>query len=345
MTTGTPRYEPTPRKLADLRRRGEVPRSRELSGALVLLVGFLFIWFTLDHLAETLKENFTLVFEAIRNGSGSPLVIAQMCIFRSAAALTPIIILVFAVGVTVSFLQVGPLMSLRAVFPKPSVFDPRTRFLRLFSGWPLLELLVAILKLSVVGCIVWITLKDGMRIVLDSMRSDLQLSMISISKLAVVLWIRVMAALLIFAVGDFFYRRYRFRKEQRMTREELVREHREIYGDPLVRERRERVYRDIIVHATLEDTAKALVVVHGETQVAVALRYQLEGHDGKAPEISAKGESIMARRMLHTATLYSVPTIPDFRLATTLYRIDTGSEIPRYLYPEVAAALKSVGIA
>jgi len=345
MANETSRYEPTARKLADLRRRGEVPRSRELSSALVLLVGLLSIWFTLDQLAETLKENFTLVFDAIRNGAGSPFVVVQTCVFRSAFALTPVIILVFAVAVAASFLQVGPLFSLQAVFSRPSIFDPRTRLLRLFSGWQLLELLVAILKLAVVGCIVWVTLKDGMRALLDSMRGDLQSSMIGIGKLTVVLWVRVTVALLTFAIGDFFYQRYRFRKERHMTREEVVREQREIYGDPLVKERRQRLYREVVAHATLEETAKALVVVHGENHVAVALRYRLEAHDGPAPKIVAKGESVMAQRMLYTATSYSVPMVPDYRLAMTLYQLDIGREIPRHLYPEVAAALKSVGIA
>jgi flagellar biosynthetic protein FlhB len=342
MATETPRYEPTPRKLAEIRRHGGVPRSRELSGALVLLIGLLFLWFAFDPLIAALKENFTLVFAAIENDSSSPLAVMQTCVFRCAFVLAPFIVLVFAVGFAASLLQVGPMFSPQAIFPRPSVFDPMSRLSRLFSGWQALEFLLALLKLSVVGWIVWITLEDGMRGVLDSMRSGLQSSMISIGKLTVALWFRIMVALLIFAVGDLFYQRYRFRQSQKMTHEELLREQREIYGDPLVRQRRGRIYREVVAHATLEETAKATVVIHGESQVAVALRYRPDDHEGRAPEIIAKGASVLAQRILHTATLYSIPTVPDSRLTMALYQLEVGREIPRDLYTEVAAALRSV---
>lgn len=345
MTTETPRYEPTPRKLADIRSRGEVPRSRELSSVSVLLIGLLFLWYALERLIGTLKENFTLVFTAIRNASGSSVEVARLCVVRSAFCIVPFIVLVFVVGFCTSFLQDRPLFSLRTVFSRSSASHPLSRLSRLFSGWHVLDLFVALVKLSVVACIVWVTLEDGVRGVLDSMRSGLQSSMINIGKLAVVLWFRIIIVLLIFAIGDFFYQRYRFRQHRKMTRDELLREQREIYGDPLVRQRRSRIYRAVHAHTDLEETARATIVVYGGTQIAVALHYKRDAQPGRAPEILAKGRNVLAQRMLYTAARYTVPTALDFRLAMSLYKLEIGKEVPPDLYPEVAARLKSVGAA
>ncbi|MBN1655418.1 MAG: EscU/YscU/HrcU family type III secretion system export apparatus switch protein [Deltaproteobacteria bacterium] len=339
MATGNARYEPTPRKLADIRRRGEVPQSRELNSAVVLVSGLLVLWISGDRLVDVLRRNFASVYSAIQTGDATALQVLQSSAFRTASVLLSFFVLLFVVGFFTCFFQVGPLFSLHAVSPQASRIEPAKRLSRLFSGWFVIDVAMITLKLASVACVFWLTLKHEARGLFGLMRSDLQSSMIAFAGLVFDLCVRVAVALAVIGVIDFFYQRYRFRQSQKMTREEVAREQREIYGDPLVRQRRNRMYQEVVEYATLEETANATALVYSSTRFAVALRYRPDDAGWKAPKLAAKGEKALAQRMIHTAILSAIPAVEDLRLTMALYRLETGKEIPQALYPEVAAVI------
>jgi flagellar biosynthesis protein FlhB len=335
-------YEPTAKKLSDARRRGEVPQSREVTRALVLLIGIFSLWFTGDALVERLKQNFVLIDEAIQNGAGSSLDVVRRCFFQSAAALMPFLASIFVVGFLASFLQVGPLFTVKAISPRASSLDPAKRLQRVFSGWKLVDLAFAFAKLVAIGCVAWITIKSDLRGILSLLQGDAQRSLTMTAKLVVDCCVRVGGVLFLFAVADFFYQRYRFRQSQKMTREEVLREQKETYGDPLIRQHRGRTYQEIIDHATLEQTARATVVVVSAAQHAVALRYEPDAEGRQAPRVIAKGEKGLAQRMMHVALIQDIPTVQNGALVEAMYRLDVGKEIPERYYEEVVLVLQAV---
>jgi flagellar biosynthesis protein FlhB len=335
-------YEPTAKKLSDARRRGEVPQSREVSRSLVLFIGVFSLWFTGGALLERLKQNFVLINAAIQNGARSPLEVVRSCVFQSAAALMPFLASIFVVGFLASFLQVGPLFTVKAISPRASSIDPAKGFQRVFSGWKLADLVIAIAKLVAVGCVAWMAITSDLRGLLSLLQGDAQRSLTMTAKLVTDCCVRIGGVLFLFAVVDFFYQRYRFRKSQKMTREELLREQKETYGDPLIRQHRGRTYQEIIDHATLEQTARATVVVVSAAQHAVALRYEPDAEGRQAPKVIAKGEKGLAQRMMHVALIQDIPTAQNGSLVEALYRLDVGKEIPETYYEEVALVLQGV---
>lgn len=128
-----------------------------------------------------------------------------------------------------------------------------------------------------------------------------------------------------------------------MTTEEVKREHREAEGEPQAKRERQRVHREIVEHGILEEVRRADVLVVNPTHVAVALRYEEEEGEGEdaAPEILAKGQDHLAKRMIEAAREAGVPVMRDVPLARSLFELEVGVEIPETLYEAAAAVLSA----
>jgi len=141
-------------------------------------------------------------------------------------------------------------------------------------------------------------------------------------------------------VLDVLYQRWRFRQDQKMTKDEVKREHKESEGDPHSRQERERLHREILSQATLDQVRKADVLVVNPTHLAIALKYDEES-DQEAPEVLVKGQDELARRMIDAAREAGVPVLRDLPLAHALWELEEGDEIPETLYEAVAAVLRA----
>ena len=153
------------------------------------------------------------------------------------------------------------------------------------------------------------------------------------------LW-RVALALVALGALDLAYQRWRFLRDQRMTREEVEREHKEDEGDPHAKQERARLRKEIVEHGVLEAVRRADVLVVNPTHYAVALQYDDAAGD-EAPEVIAKGQDHLARRMIDAAREAGVPVMRDVPLAHALYDLELGDLIPEPLYDAVAAVLQA----
>jgi flagellar biosynthesis protein FlhB len=182
------------------------------------------------------------------------------------------------------------------------------------------------------------TLRDGARGVAGLTARDAHAALTGTGSLVATLMIRVGSAMAGIAVLDVIYQRWRYRRDQRMTKEEVKREHKEAEGDPHQKRERERLHREILAHDTLEAVRRADVLVVNPTHLAVALRYDEEG-ELDAPEIVAKGGEELAARMIRAAEEANVPVMRDVPLARALFELEVGDEIPEPLYEAVAILL------
>ncbi|MFW6051631.1 MAG: EscU/YscU/HrcU family type III secretion system export apparatus switch protein [Myxococcota bacterium] len=331
--------EPTPKKLREARRRGEVPRSRELgTAAVVLSATAVLVWlgpFALDRLLRI----FDLAFAAAGGAGPSPPAALGQAARLGAGALLPLLLVVASTAGLVAYLQVGPLFTVRPLAPRFERIDPVKGLRRLFSQRQLVELLKTLAKMGVVGVVAWVTLRDGLRgvVALSGAPADRVLS--AGGALVSSLLLRVGLTMGGIAVLDVIYQRWRHRRDQRMTRHEVKREHRETEGDPHAKQHRERMHREVVEHAVLEEVRQADVLVVNPTHLAVALRYDEDEHE--APQVRAKGQDALARRMIEAAEQAGVPVMRDVPLARTLYELELGDEIPPELYEAVAAVLQA----
>ncbi len=327
----------TPKKLRDARKRGEVARSRDLASAgIFLAVGGALIAAGANSL-QSLRTMTLTTFRAVERLEHEGML--QVAAKLGVDAALPIVLAALLAGTLASFLQVGGLLTFDPIKPKLERLDPVKGFKNLFSQKQLVELVKTILKILIVGFVVWQVLRDGVRGIASLAGRDASSTLAVAGTLVTTLLVRVGGAMLAVAVIDIFYQRWRFRQDQKMTKDEVKREYKESEGDPHAKQQRERLHREIIEHNTVESVRNADVLVVNPTHVAVALRYDAEEHD--APEVVARGQEHLARRMIEAAHQAGVPVMRDVPLARSLFALEVGETIPEPLFEAVAAVLKA----
>jgi flagellar biosynthetic protein FlhB len=153
--------------------------------------------------------------------------------------------------------------------------------------------------------------------------------------------IRIGLVLLILAIIDYAYQRWRNERQLKMTKQEVKDEMRRMEGDPQIKQRR----RQIAMHAARErmkkDVPTADVVVTNPTEFAVALKYDAAAMH--APRVVAKGQGLMAQRIREIAIAHGVPILERKPLARALFKLcEVGQEIPEDFYSAVAEILAYV---
>ncbi|MBO6935650.1 MAG: type III secretion system export apparatus subunit SctU [Deltaproteobacteria bacterium] len=330
--------EPTPKRLREARRKGQVPKSRELgTAAVVLATGGALVATGEGALAE-LRALFSLTFGAVESGT-APLSVLDAGLATASALIVPVLLAAMVAGTMASFLQVGPLLTMEPVKPQLKRLDVIQGIKNLFTRRQLMELLKTLLKMAIVGYVLWQVLRDGVRGIVGLAGRDAVAALEGTGSVVTSLLFRVGGAVLGIAILDVFYQRWQHRRDQRMTKDEVKREYKDAEGDPHAKQERERVHREIVEHDAVEQVRDADVLVVNPTHLAVALRYDEDA--AEAPMVLAKGQEHLAQRMIQAAKESGVPIMRDVPLARALFELERGDEIPETLYEAVAAVLRA----
>lgn len=336
--SGEKTEEPTAQKLRKARERGEVPKSRELGTAAVLLATGGALLGTSEHALATLRAALsTFLQNAPSMQAGQPAL--ELGLGFGLDVLVPILLAALLAGTVTGYLQVGGLLTVHPLLPKLERIDPVRGAKNLFNQRRLVELLKTLLMMGVVGYVAFGVLRDGVRGVSGLAARDASAALSATGHLASSLLFRVAGAVLGLAILDVLYQRWRHRRDQRMSKDEVKREYKESEGDPHAKSQRERLHRELVEHDTVESVRSADVVVVNPTHVAVALRYDDETMD--APEVVARGQEHLAQRMIAAAHESGVPVMRDVPLARALHRLELGEQVPERLFEAVAAVLKA----
>ena len=263
-----------------------------------------------------------------------------------AVAALPILVVGAVAAAVITFLQVGPLVSAEAFAFRWDRLDPIAGTRRLASPSRAVDLLKALALLVSVGLVTGWTLRDELRGIFGlaaqagAASGGINPAPAIATALAIVakqVFVRVGLALLGIGLLDLLYQRWKFAHDQRMSKDEVKREHKDAEGDAHQKHERKRAHRELLEHQTLEAVRDADALIVNPTHVAVALHYDRDGEG--APEVVAKGVEHLARRMKEAARRAGVPILRDVPLARTLYGLEIGDEIPEALYDAVAAVL------
>jgi flagellar biosynthetic protein FlhB len=329
--------EPTPRKLARLRALGQVARSRDFVAGVVWMCVAAFATLFGGGVVEQGLAMMRLVFSPASLAT-APVSVLKACVDMATSATLPLLVVTAGVAATTGFVTIGPVWSTSAVAIKPERIDPVAGLRQLFSKRRSIELVLAVLKLVIVGAVAYHTLRSALHGVLGLVGRAPATLAAAMGDVVSTLALRVGVVMVGLGVLDILIQRWSFRVEQRMTKGELKREHREVEGDPHHKRERERLHREIVNHAVLEEVRRADVLIVNPTHFAVALRYDRD--DGEsAPEVLAKGQDGLAARMIQAAEEAGVPVMRDVPLAHALYELSVGDEIPAALYEAVAIVL------
>jgi flagellar biosynthesis protein FlhB len=335
--------EPTSKKLDDARRKGQVWKSRDLTGSLVFMAGFFIIAVTFPFFYNHGREVLFTAFASVQQNDLSTERIAANIyqgLWLVVLLTIPAAVGGALVGGLADFVQVGALFTLDPLMPKLEKLNPIEGAKNLFSKKQLVELLKSTVKLAVTGYIAYGVISGELRLVVTTARGTPDLILMAAGAILYKLTTRIAMVFMLFAIFDLWWQHRVYMKDMMMTKDEVKREYKESEGDPHHKARRREMHQEILEGAAMEDVADADVVVTNPDHYAVALKYD-QVHDG-APRVVAKGVEGRAQQIKQIARDAGVLEVHDVPLAHALYEIELGAEVPEALFDAVAEVLNFV---
>jgi len=335
---------PTPRRLSEARQHGQIARSADLNAALGLLGGLLCLrWFgpgLVSSLISFLREN---LGERDPQAVGhidlvSVMVSILMTVLTSVG---PILIGLVVVALIANLMQVGWLFTWDPLTPKLNKLNPMNGFGRLFSSRSVVQLAINLVKLFVIGGVAYSAIHGrGGQIMAAFDMEDGEL-LVMIATLLFDVGIRMALAMLLIAMIDYIWQKWRHVRDLRMTKQDVKEEMRRMEGDPIIKQRRRRMQLAATLQKIRSTVPKADVVVTNPTHFAVAIGYDAESMG--APRVLAKGQDYIAMKIREIAALHRIPIIERKPLAQALYKqVEVGEEIPEQFYKAIAEILAYV---
>ena len=211
--------------------------------------------------------------------------------------------------------------------PKFDKLSPIKGFQNLFSIRSLVKFAMSLSKVFVVLLVASIVIYLDMEKILGLAYLPTEQMVAAGASLVYWLGLKIAAVLIIIAILDFAYQKWQFTEDQKMTKEEVKEEMKRMEGDPLVKQRRAKVARQLAMQRMGQAVPNADVVVTNPTHFSIALKYD---DSMAAPKVVAKGADMMAMRIRQLAIANDVPIVERPPLARALYRhVEVGQEIPR----------------
>ncbi|MEO8224029.1 MAG: flagellar biosynthesis protein FlhB [Gammaproteobacteria bacterium] len=334
----------TAKRLDEARQKGQIPRSRELSMASVLMTGALVLYANGAQLGSNLKDMMRHAFTWDRAALDDPGYMTEalgQAVFAALNAVTPLLASL-AVAAFFGTIAIGGWI----FSPAPMAFkfdrlDPIAGIGRMFSLNSLVEVLKALAKASLIVVAAVALLMGSMDRLLGLSDQPLVEAMGSALSLTLLTLAICSGALLLIAAVDAPYQLWSHARKMRMTRQEIQDEMKESEGRPEVRSRVRQLQQEVARRRMLERVPTADVVITNPTHFAVALRY--DEARMRAPVVLAKGADETAARIRAIATENKVALFESPLLARALYwTTDLGQEVPSQLYLAVAQVLTYV---
>jgi flagellar biosynthetic protein FlhB len=341
--SGEKTEEPSQKKLDDSRKKGQVWKSKDLTGVGVLVVGLAAVKGSWDLMEHELSSLFMFSFEHLAHSDDLAVSTGQLMYLGLRALLVstlPVLGGTMAIAILLEFLQVGSLFTLDPLMPKLEKLNPIQGIKNMFSKKAIVELLKNLIKITVTAYVVYGVVRDAMPLVVETVRKDTRTIMVIMGELVTRVAARVALLFVVFGVFDVWWQRKSFMKDMMMTKEEVKKEYKESEGDPHHKAKRKELHHEIMEGAQMEAVREADVIVTNPDHVAVALKYDRE-KDG-APRVLAKGIDHKAERIKSIAREHDVATLRNVPLAHALLRVDVGNEVPEELYDAVAEVLNFV---
>jgi flagellar biosynthetic protein FlhB len=342
--SGDKSFDPTPHRRQQARDQGQVAYSQDLASAALLVVGclVLMIWGgAVVDAAMRLMESQLAAAGSLTFDDADASALNLSLLRRVGGPLLPILGMLMLAGALATVVQVGLLFVPERVRLDLSRVSPLAGLKRLLSLHGAARLGFGLFKVLVIAVVASLALYRRQGEILGA--SELELPALSrflvdIS-LSTALWIGV--ALLVLAVLDYGFQRWRHEQDLRMTHQEIREEMKNLQGDPAIVARRRAIQRQMALNRIGDKVPKADVVVTNPTELAVAIQY--DPLEMAAPIVLAKGAGVLAQRIRRLALEHNIPVVERKPLAQMLYKeVAVNHAIPDKSYAAVAEVLAYV---
>ena len=258
-----------------------------------------------------------------------------------ASTVLPLLLIAMAASVFITMAQTQMLFSTESLKFKGDRLNPINGLKKLFSMRSIVELLKAMVKIVILGYIIYIELSRA----LPRVPRLMDVHVVAVAAFAgelilAIVW-RAGAVFVVLAVADYFYQWWEYEKNLRMSKQEIKDEFKELEGDPQTRGRQRARRMEAARRRMMEAVPTADVVVRNPTHYAVALKYEPEKH--LAPVVVAKGMDHLAMRIIRLAEEHEVYIVENKPLAKSLFdEVELDREIPETYYQAIAEVLAFV---
>lgn len=332
--------KPTPKKLKDARRKGQIPRSADLVGWVTILVASFVMPMVLGALRTTFTGYFVTVGQAIASGDQArAMAEAGSLSGQVSLVVLPFLFLLALVTVGGMVVQGGVTLTAQPLRPKLERISLKAGAKRLVSAQSAVDTAKAAFRLIALTLLVVKITSDHVDAHLGGTTRALEPTGVELGSSLLIL-VRLAAVLgLIVGLADYAFQRHKIAKQLRMSKHEVKQESRNTDGDPMIRNRRRAMHAKVSRNQMLAAVSEASVVVVNPTHVAVALAYAAGG----VPRVVAKGGDELALRIRERAFSAGVAVVEVRPLARMLHDlIDVGDEVPAHLYEAVAIVIAFV---
>ena len=339
--------DPSEYKLNKAREEGRVAKSQELNGSLVFLLCAMLLLVLAPWLERRFEEmlSFYLKISTTSRADNGQLFLIFIRYFLS--MVLPFSAVGIIAGVAANLVQNrGFIFSTKPIEPKFEKIVPKfgQYFKRtLFSFEGVFNVLKSIVKVAVIALIAFMMIRGDMENILSSLRAAGPMAAFR-HFAGVAAKILIVSALFLLAVGvaDYVVQRRQFKEQMKMTKQEVKEEYKDMEGDPQVKSHLEAAQREMLMQNIPKAVKEADVVIANPTHFAVAVEWKRGKTD--APEVTAKGEDLVAQNIKKIARDNNVPVVENRPLARALYsQVEVGQMIPETFLRAVAEIYTQIG--
>lgn len=342
--------EPTAKKLSDARNEGQVAKGKDLTSAVMLLVLFMVLRFTVGNMGEGFIEcfnkNYTQIGDLFTSTHGEYNMQYTIALIQSAALdmlklLIPFFGIGFILAIVIELAQVKWKPTSKPLQPKLSKFNPVNGIKRMFSVRTLVSLIKQVVILVVIFIVVYNKLKSRMSDIYMLYDIPLISAIMLLGDIIFDIGTVICVIYTIIGIADYVFEKRKFRKDMMMTKQEVKDEWKNTEGNPEVKNKIRQKMSEASRRRMMQAVPEADVVITNPTHFAVALKY--EQNKGKAPVVIAKGEDYLAAKIKEAARENNIEIVENKPLARMLYyNVELDEEIPPELYQAVAEVLAFV---
>lgn len=337
--------EASERKLERAREEGNVPLSMEVKSWFMLFAALMMLW----GLAPFVMERTTAIaFKFIERPAELPVdplglrdLLRETSFELFVTLLLPLsLFLVLAAAsalVQIGFLYAPKRMEIK--WERINLFANAKEFI---TKAKIVDMLKGIFKITAVGYAGWLIVKPRILDILNTSSFDVASILALVYKLLLLILLTMVMIIFVIAFADYFYQKFSYLKRQRMTKQEVKDEYKQMEGDPQVKMRLRSIRMERLRKRMMANVPKASVVVTNPTHFAVALRYEPE-EGMEAPVVVAKGQDFIALKIREIAETNAVPIVENPPLARALFAsVEIDEPIPTEHYAAVAEVIKYV---
>jgi flagellar biosynthetic protein FlhB/type III secretion protein U len=345
--SGDKTEKPTPKKLQDARKKGDVSKSKEVTSTVVLVVWIGLGALTITYAGTRLAALFDSLFVTIGQGwmqsgyAGAVRSLGGQAFELSLLLVAMLLAPIAAVGLLVDFLQAGPVLTFEKIKPKLENMNPVEGVKKMFTMDNLIELVKSVAKTALLFLVGWVVIKAALPDIVGLARSPTQgAAAIGALTWSLTLKLLIYTAVLFALVSalDAAYQRYSYIKKMRMSIRDIKQEMKESEGDPYIKGQRKQLHQEWSQRNQQNAARGAAALVVNPTHIAIAIEYDRE--TCPVPMISAKGEDHVARAMREAVEEAGVPIVRNIPLARDLLaRGEVGEIIPSDVFDAIAEVI------